>query len=79
MSHPRMAGVVTRLDPARRGQAMGLNAFAVFVGFGTGSLIFQLLLRAGFSAALGAFGVVQLCLAFAAARVFQTEVRVQTA
>jgi predicted MFS family arabinose efflux permease len=75
MSHPLMAGVVTTLDPPRRGQAMGLNAFAVFVGFGTGSLIFQFLMRSGFAAALGTFGLVQLCLAYAAARVFQAEVR----
>jgi predicted MFS family arabinose efflux permease len=79
MSHPLMAGVVTTLDPPRRGQAMGLNAFAVFVGFGAGSLIFQLLMRSGFAAALGTFGLVQLCLAYAAARVFQAEVRTATA
>ena len=38
MSHPLFAGILTSLDPERRGQAMGLNAFALFNGLGFGAL-----------------------------------------
>jgi predicted MFS family arabinose efflux permease len=75
MSHPLMAGVVTTLDPARRGQAMGLNAFAVFVGFGIGSIAFQVLMKSGLGAALAVFGVAELAFGFAAIRVFNAERR----
>ena len=52
MSHPLLAGIVTNLDPARRGQAMGLNAFVLFIGFGVGALLFQWALYTGFASAL---------------------------
>ena len=61
LSHPLLAGIVTNLDPDRRGQAMGLNAFVLFTGFGLGSLIFgQLLHAAGdrYAVPLGTFGAV---------------------
>jgi predicted MFS family arabinose efflux permease len=67
LSHPLLAGIVTNLDPARRGQAMGLNAFVLFTGMGLGSLGFGQLLHAGgdrygvplgvFAAVLGGLGV----------------------
>jgi predicted MFS family arabinose efflux permease len=67
-SHPLLAGIVTELDPARRGQAMGLNAFVLFTGFGLGSLAFGELLHAAggayrvplgvFAAVLGVAGAV---------------------
>jgi hypothetical protein len=47
-----LAGIVTSLDPKRGGQAMGLNVFALFTGFGIGSFFFGEALRAGFGAAL---------------------------
>ncbi len=73
MTHPLMAGIVSALDPPRRGQAMGLNAFAVFTGFGFGSLLFQGLLPFGLSFALGAFGAAQLVLASFALSFFPSE------
>ena len=75
MSHPPLAGIITSLDPARRGQAMGLNAFILFTGFGLGSLLFQKLLftRGGFVTALGVFAAVQTVLAVAAVPLFRGE------
>ena len=48
MTQPLLAGIVTSLDPKRGGQAMGLNVFALFTGFGVGSFLFSEVLRAGF-------------------------------
>jgi len=73
MSHPLMAGIVASLDPKRRGQAMGLNAFAIFTGFGIGSLAFQVLMQSGLSLALAAFAAVQMGLAGVALYVFRAE------
>ena len=73
MTHPLMAGIVSALDPARRGQAMGLNAFAVFTGFGFGSLLFQSLIPFGLAFALAAFAIAQTALALFAARFFPSE------
>jgi predicted MFS family arabinose efflux permease len=73
MSHPLMAGVVASLDPKRRGQAMGLNAFAIFTGYGMGSLAFQVLMQSGLSLALAAFAAVQMGLAGVALYVFRAE------
>jgi predicted MFS family arabinose efflux permease len=57
LSHPLLAGIITELDPARRGQAMGLNAFVLFTGFGLGSLVFGGVLRFGFPVALSSFAL----------------------
>jgi predicted MFS family arabinose efflux permease len=62
MSHPLMAGIVSSLDPKRRGQAMGFNAFSIFLGFGLGAVVFQNLVLMSLSTALLGFGVVQLSL-----------------
>jgi predicted MFS family arabinose efflux permease len=73
MSHPLLAGIITSLNPDRRGQAMGLNAFALFTGFGLGSVLFQLLLGRGFGFALGVFATVQLLMAIRAVGLFRSE------
>jgi len=73
MSHPLLAGIITSLNPSRRGLAMGLNAFSLFCGFGLGALAFELLLRLGFQAALAVFAIVQLCLAVLAVKLFRGE------
>jgi predicted MFS family arabinose efflux permease len=73
MSHPLLVGIVSSLDPKRRGQIMGLNAFFLFMGFGLGTLVFQILLRGGFDLALGIFSAVQLCLALASLSFFKDE------
>ena len=76
MTHPPLAGIITSLNPARRGQALGLNAFVLFTGFGPGSLVFQLLLRWGFGFALVAFAVVQTVAGLVSIGLFRRETAV---
>jgi predicted MFS family arabinose efflux permease len=73
MSHPLLAGIITSLDPARRGQAMGLNAFFLFTGFGVGPLLFQQILPHGFGAALAVFAGFQLLASILAVPAFRSE------
>ena len=72
MTQPPLGGIVTDL-PAHRGLAMGLNVFALFTGMGLGALVFQLLLPAGFAAALAIFGTFALLAAAAAVILFRDE------
>jgi predicted MFS family arabinose efflux permease len=74
MTQPLLAGIVTHFGgKARGGQAMGLNVFALFTGFGVGSLVFGEALRLGYGVALGIFGGVQLLAALTAIRFFRLE------
>lgn len=73
MTQPLLAGIVTQLAPERPGQAMGLNVFCLFIGFGLGSLIFGVALRAGFPAAFIFFSSSQGVLALLALFLFSTE------
>ncbi len=73
MTHPPLAGIITSLNPARRGQALGLNAFVLFTGFGLGSLFFQLLLMRGFDTALIVFAIAQGIGGVAAIWLFRVE------
>jgi len=72
MTQPPLGGIVTDL-PGNRGQAMGLNVFTLFTGFGLGALAFQALLPAGFPAALLVFGVAVLVAAALAIPLFSAE------
>ncbi len=74
LTQPLLAGIVTQLS-ANRGQAMGFNVFTLFLGFGAGSLLFQLLLAASFESALIAFGVGAGLAAVAAIPLFSDEGR----
>lgn len=66
LSHPLFSGMISALDPVRTAQAMALNTFGVFVGFGLGSLAFGALYAAmGMTVALTIFGCFQLVLAAA--------------
>lgn len=73
MTQPMFAGIVTTLGGKRPGQAMGLNVFCLFVGSGIGSLVFGLLVRAGFPCAFTLFALLEAVLALAALRVFRSE------
>ncbi len=75
MSHPLLAGIITSIHPTRRGMAMGLNGFMVFTGFGLGALVFQLLLRSGFTHALAIFAGVQFGLGLIGLYLFRNETR----
>ncbi|EIG62876.1 arabinose efflux permease family protein [Bradyrhizobium sp. WSM1253] len=74
MTQPLFAGIVTSLGGKRAGQAMGLNVFTLFVGFGLGSLVFGELLRFSFGVALGLFVGVELILALLSLWLFRSEV-----
>lgn len=74
MTQPLLAGIVTDLDRRRVGQAMGLNVFALFIGFGLGSLVFGEVLRLGFGTALGIFSIVQIIAGLAALVLFRGEI-----
>lgn len=73
MTQPLFAGLVTAIGGKRPGQAMGLNVFMLFVGFGLGSLVFGEVLRHGFTPALGIFAVVEAGVAIAAVVLFRAE------
>ena len=73
MTQPPLAGIVTALDPKRAGQAMGLNVFALFTGFGLGSLLFGWALQLGFTKALVIFVGVQSATALIAVALFRSE------
>ncbi|WP_271898445.1 MFS transporter [Candidatus Phyllobacterium onerii] len=73
MTQPLFGGIVTSLAGKRAGQAMGLNVFTLFVGFGLGSLIFGLLINCGFAAAFAVFTFVELVAAMTAFALFKSE------
>jgi predicted MFS family arabinose efflux permease len=73
MTQPLLAGIVTSLDPKRGGQAMGLNVFTLFTGFGLGSFVFSQALYAGFGIALAIFTGVQLAAAAVSIGLFRLE------
>lgn len=79
MTQPLFGGIVTSLGGKRPGQAMGLNVFMLFVGFGLGSLVFGELLRLGFGVALGLFALVELAAALLSFALFRSEVPTRTA
>ncbi|MBD2520664.1 MFS transporter [Nostoc sp. FACHB-973] len=74
LTQPLLAGIVTNLNAERPGQAMGLNVFTLFIGFGTGGFIFGEILRFGFTPALSVFGGVMFFAAIASILLFRTEV-----
>lgn len=73
MTQPLLAGIVTHLGGKRPGQTMGLNVFALFCGFGVGSLLFGKALVLGLGEALVVFSAVQLVLALVAVSQFRDE------
>ncbi|PWB81843.1 MAG: MFS transporter [Candidatus Methylomirabilota bacterium] len=74
MTQPLLAGIITDLGGKRGGQAMGLNVFMLFIGFGVGSFLFGEVLRLGFGVALAIFSTVQLAAALLAIPLFRREV-----
>lgn len=72
LTQPLLAGIVTDLGP-QRGQAMGLNVFTLFVGFGLGSLVFSAALQAGLNIALVTFGAIIFLAGLTALHLFSSE------
>ncbi|MBD1919318.1 MULTISPECIES: MFS transporter [Cyanophyceae] len=74
LTQPLFVGIVTDLgDGKSLGQTMGLKVFALFTGFGLGSLLFGEALRWGFTTALALFAGLQLVAAIAAIPLFWPE------
>lgn len=72
LTHPQLAAIATDLGGGR-GQAVALMAFALFCGFGFGSLLFQAALTLGFRDAFIIFGIVAAIGAGFAFRLFRNE------
>jgi predicted MFS family arabinose efflux permease len=72
LTQPLLAGIVTDLGP-KRGQAVGLMAFILFVGFGTGSLIFGAMLPLGIATDLVLFGACAIVAGIFAFALFRAE------
>ncbi|SHM21586.1 MFS transporter [Hymenobacter psychrotolerans] len=75
LTQPLLAAIVTDVGKERPGQAMGLNVFALFVGFGLGSWLFGEVLRSSLPTALLAFTGFEAVLALGAVRFFKGETR----
>jgi predicted MFS family arabinose efflux permease len=73
MTQPLLAGIVTQLGGKRAGQAMGLNVFILFTGFGVGSLLFGAVVPFGFGVAFATFSSAQIALGLTAVFLFRTE------
>ena len=73
MTQPLLAGIVTQLGGKRAGQAMGLNVFILFTGFGVGSMVFGAVVPLGFGVAFAIFSSVQLLFGLAAFFLFRGE------
>lgn len=74
MTQPLFAGIVTELGGPRGGQAMGLNVFTLFTGFGLGSVLFGEALRLSFGTALALFSATEFLAALAAISLFRDEI-----
>ncbi|HTE53270.1 MAG TPA: MFS transporter [Kofleriaceae bacterium] len=71
LSHPLFSGMVSALDPVRTAQAMAVSTFAIFIGFGAGSVVFGAIYGAiGMTGALVLFAIVQLSIAAASLVLF---------
>jgi predicted MFS family arabinose efflux permease len=80
LTQPLFAGIVTDLGgPRHGGQAMGLNVFLLFNGFGLGALLFGELIRLGLNEALLVFGGGELLLMAGALWLFRGETRAGSA
>ena len=73
MTQPLLAGIVTQFGAKRAGQAMGLNVFILFTGFGLGSMLFGAIVPLGFGKALTIFGSVLMASALAGLFLFRNE------
>lgn len=73
MTQPLLAGIVTQLGGKRDGQAMGLNVFLLFTGFGVGSMVFGAVLPLGFGATFAIFSSIQMLFGLTAIFLFHGE------
>lgn len=75
MTQPLLAGIVTAIGGKRPGQAMGLNVFLLFLGFGIGSAFFGYILNQGLIKSLFIFAAFQAILFVFSLKNFQSEAK----
>jgi predicted MFS family arabinose efflux permease len=75
LTQPLLAGIITQVGKERPGQAMSLNVFMLFVGFGLGSYLFGLALQLSLMQALIIFSIIQLTLSIIAMPLFSGETK----
>ncbi|BAV08364.1 Predicted arabinose efflux permease, MFS family [Filimonas lacunae] len=73
LTHPSLAVIVTSFNSKNAGGSTGLFAFFLFAGYGFGSLLFSLLVSAGFVETLRVFGVMAVLASLAARMFFKNE------
>lgn len=78
LTQPLLAGIITEIGKERTGQAMSLNVFMLFIGFGLGSYLFGLALQLGLLQALTIFSVVQATLSIMAIALFRGEMKIKS-
>lgn len=75
MTQPLLAGIVTDLSP-KKGLAIGMMAFFLFLGFGTGSYVFgRVMAHAGLNLTFFSFAVFSIALSVMALPLFREEGR----
>jgi predicted MFS family arabinose efflux permease len=72
LTHPLFAAIITTLSN-KKGVAIGLFAFVMFMGYGLGSLVFSLIINIGLNETFELFGLAAACAALISVRVFKHE------
>jgi hypothetical protein len=73
LTQPFFGGIITALGGKRARQAMGLNVFTLFVGFGLGNIGFGFLSPFGLAIAFAVFAGIELILGVSALPLFRSE------
>ncbi len=73
LTQPLLAGIITQVGKEKPGQAMSLNVFMLFIGFGLGSYLFGLALKLSLVQALIIFSLFQLTLTLLSFKLFRNE------
>ena len=73
LTQPLLAGILTDVGKKQPGQAMGLNVFLLFIGFGIGSFLFGQVIHLGLGTALILFTLFEGILTLAAVAIFKSE------
>lgn len=72
LTHPLFAAIITTLSN-KKGVAIGLFAFVMFMGYGLGSLVFSLIISIGLNESFKIFGVLTAFAALLSVFVFRKE------
>lgn len=76
LTQPLLAGIITKVGKERPGQAMSLNVFMLFIGFGLGSYLFGIVLKLSLFQALMIFSIFEAMLLLFALALFKGETNI---